>query len=73
MEIIDQNLGANFREGNSACDNDLPGYNKTDQEGVDGSHKPPSNRFRERTAMSFSALKVAHGNLRQNSIATPWF
>jgi hypothetical protein len=58
MEIIDQNLGANFGAGNSAGDSDLPGYNKTDEEGVYCSRKPPTHRFCERAAMGLA--KATH-------------
>ena len=71
MEIINQNLGAYLSGGNCAGDHDLSRYDKANNEGVHCGGESPSHRFRERAAMSFLALKVAHGNLRQNSIAIP--
>jgi hypothetical protein len=61
VEIIDQNLGANFSDSNSASDNDLPGYNKTDEEGVDRSRsRSPLLRARGGGAVGLMAVKVAH-------------
>jgi hypothetical protein len=73
MEIIDQNLSAYPSGGNCAGDHDLSRYDKANDEGVDCGGKPPSHRFRERAAMSFLALKAAHGNLHQRQPAVLQF